>query len=395
VDDLLQSSKLGAGRFYTMNHRDAALAAMRGQPVDHIPFIGRMELWFNYQRNLGMLPQRYQRASLWDFQRDMGIGIIGFALPDQSFCRLIHRDVEVTHAVQTEDGRSAVITQYHTPYGTLTSREVMAAELHEAVGGGARVEYPFKSEADYDALQFLIEHTVVEETLDAFGRYVESIGDDGVALPQCGHLPAHQLMIYCMGYERFYLEWHDHPARVERLIEALTAQYRQVLQLAALCPVGAVQVGSNYDEYMTPPRVFDTLFAPLYREARELLTAHDKVMVVHGDGEMKVLLEKLRDCGVQVVEAFTPRPMTSIDVATTRKLWQGRVCMWGGVASTVLTDVYSDDEYERYLEELFAAIAPGDRFILGFGDNVPTDGLFHRLQRLVAFWQERGKCPMP
>jgi hypothetical protein len=31
-----------------MNHRDAALAAMRGQPVDHIPFIGRMGLWFNY-----------------------------------------------------------------------------------------------------------------------------------------------------------------------------------------------------------------------------------------------------------------------------------------------------------------------------------------------------------
>ena len=65
-------------------------------------------------------------------------------------------------------------------------------------------------------------------------------------------------------------------------------------------------------------------------------------MAVHGDGDMKMLLQSLRDCGIQAVEAFTPRPMTSIDVASTRRLWQDRVAMWGGVASTVLTDVYSD-----------------------------------------------------
>jgi hypothetical protein len=276
----------------------------------------------------------------------------------------------------------------------LTCRDVLAEELRESVGGGARVEYPFKAEADYDALQFLIEHTVVEENHDAYGRYAEAVGVDGVALPQTGHLPAHQLMIDFMGYEHFYLEWHDHPARVERVIAALTEQYRQVLQLAVRCPVGAIEVGSNYDEYMTPPRVFEALFAPLYREARELLSAHDKVMVVHGDGEMKGLLVQLRDCGVQAVEAFTPQPMTSIDVAATRRLWQDRVAMWGGVASTVLTDVYTDDEFERYLEDLFAAVAPGDRFILGFGDNVPTDALYHRIQRLVAFWRERGHYPI-
>ncbi|MCL5998091.1 MAG: uroporphyrinogen decarboxylase family protein [Chloroflexi bacterium] len=373
-----------------MNHRDCALAAMRGQPVDHIPFIARMDLWFNYHHNLGTLPQPYQHASLWDLQRDMGIGIMGFGAWDIPFYKLVHRDVDVTQSVDAARG-GLTVTQYHTPYGTLNCRDVMAAELHEAAGSGARVEYPFKSEADYDALQFLIEHTAVVENFGAYGRFVDAIGGDGVALPQCGHLPAHQLMIKFMGYERFYLEWHDHPDRVEKLIAALAAQYTQVLQLATVCPIEAVEVGGNYDEHMTPPRVFDALFAPLYREARERLSARGKVLVVHGDGEMRVLLEKLRDCGVQVVEAFTPRPMTSIDVATTRRLWQGRVAMWGGVASTVLTDVYTDDEFEQYLQALFAAVAPGDRFILGFGDNVPTDALFGRIQRLVAFWREHGR----
>jgi uroporphyrinogen-III decarboxylase len=372
-----------------MNHRDLALAAMRGKPVAHIPFIARMDLWFNYHRSRGTLPARYRNATLWEMQRDMGIGIMGFGAWGVTFYRQEHHDVDITRATETTaDGAEVTVTHYATPYGTLTSRDVLAMELHDAVGTGARVEFPFKSAADYDALQYIIEHTRVIENHDAYGRFVDSIGTDGVAMPQTGHLPAHQLMLNWMGYERFYLERYDHPARLEQVIAALTEQYWQVLRLAVECPAGAIEVGSNYDEHMTPPRVFDALFAPLYREARELLSAHDKVLVVHGDGEMRVLLEKLRDCGVQAVEAFTPKPMTSIDVATTRKLWQDKVCMWGGVASTVLTDIYSDREYEQYLEDLYTAIAPGDRFILGFGDNVPTDALYSRIERLIQFWRE-------
>ena len=255
-----------------MNHRDRALAAMRGQPVDHIPFIARMELWFNYERSRGTLPERYRHASLWDLQRDMGIGIIGLGAGTPACYRLVHRDVQVsTFTEPNASGGAVTTTEYRTPYGTLTCRDVLAVELQGAVGDGARVEFPFKSEADYDALQFLIERTAVEDNLDEYGRHVEAIGGDGVAMPQTGHLPAHHLMISLMGYERFYLEWYDRPARVEKLIAALTAQYQQILQLAVACPVGVVEVGSNYSEIMTPPRVFDALFAPTYREARELL----------------------------------------------------------------------------------------------------------------------------
>ncbi len=378
-----------------MNQRDCAMAAMRGQPTDHIPFIARMELWFNYHRRRGTLPHPYEHAHLWECLRDMGIGINGIGGEAVPLYRLGQKGFEVTVSNERHaDGSAQTVTRYATPFGTLTAREVVSSELHDAIDYGARVEFPFKSEADYDALQYLIEHTEVVENLDEFGRYVDGIGGDGVALPMCGHLPAQQLMLDYMGYEQFYLEWHDHPARVEQLIDALTAQYDQILQLSLQCQVGAVQVGSNYDEHMTPPWVFDTLFAPLYRRARTLLSGHDKVVVVHGDGEMHVLLEKLRDCGVQVVEAFTPKPMTSIDVAATRRLWQDRVAMWGGVASTILTSVYSEDEFERYMDDLFTAVAPGDRFILGFGDNVPTDALYPRIQRVAAIWRERGKMPI-
>jgi len=374
-----------------MNHRDRTLAAMRGQPIDHIPFIARMDLWYSFHRNGGTLPPPYENASLWDIKRDLGIGIFGFGAWGMSFYRLVHHDVETTKKV--EGGLTT--TQYHTPYGTLTCRERMTEELQDAAGAGARVEFCFKNHQDYDALQFLIEHTEVVENFDAYEEFADAIGPDGLALPFSGWLPAHQLMLRYMGYQTFYYELHDHRNRVEALIQALTEQYRQILALAADCPAPAIEVGANYDEQMTPPPVFDTFFTPFYREAREILARGDKILVVHGDGEMQILLEKLMTCGVQVVEALTPKPMTSIDIAATRRLWGDQVAMWGGVASVILTDTFSDQEFERYMEDLFRAVAPGDRFILGFGDNVPTDALFRRIKRVAEFWAERGSYPLP
>jgi uroporphyrinogen-III decarboxylase len=373
-----------------MNHRERALAAMRGQPVDRIPFIGRMDMWYSFHRNQGTLPAGCAKAALWDIQRDLGIGIFGFGAWDISFYRLVYHDVEVSK----ETCHGVATTRYHTPFGTLTYREKMAEELKEAAGTGARVEYPFKSPADYDALQFLIEHTEVMENYEPYGRFADSIGDDGLALPFSGHLAAHQLMINFMGYETFYYELHDHGQRVEALIDALTEQQRQILSLAADCPAQAIEVGANYDEQMTPPPIFDRFFAPFYREARDVLSAAGKILVVHGDGEMRVLLEKLMECGVQVVEALTPQPMTSIDVAATRKLWGDRVAMWGGLASVILTDAFSDEEFERYLADLWRAVAPGNRFVLGFGDNVPTDAQFGRIRRIAEWWTEHGAYPL-
>ena len=86
--------------------------------------------------------------------------------------------------------------------------------------------------------------------------------------------------------------------------------------------------------------------------------------------------------------------MTSIDIAETRRLWQGRVCMWGCLATVVLTDVFSDKSLERFVDDLFRTVAPGDGFILGFGDNVPTDALFPRIKRAAQIWAERGRYPL-
>ena len=60
----------------------------------------------------------------------------------------------------------------------------------------------------------------------------------------------------------------------------------------------------------------------------------------------------------------------------------------------ILTEVDSDGEFELFLENLFYDAVPGDRFILWFGDNVPTDAKFERIQRIADFWNEDSAYPL-
>ncbi|MCJ7736538.1 MAG: hypothetical protein MUQ10_04380 [Anaerolineae bacterium] len=64
------------------------------------------------------------------------------------------------------------------------------------------------------------------------------------------------------------------------------------------------------------------------------------------------------------------------------------------MTTVILTEVYSDGEFESSLENLFYDAVPGDRFILWFGENVPTDAKFERIQRIAGFWKENSAYPL-
>ncbi|MHB1133080.1 MAG: uroporphyrinogen decarboxylase family protein [Chloroflexota bacterium] len=375
----------------SMTHRQRAVAAIRGEAVDHIPFIGRMELWYNYNCNRGTLPEKYRGWSLWDIQRDLNIGIFGFGVWTASFYRL---EYPASITVQRTTTADEAIVEYVTPYGTVRARNLLAEELRDADVTGAQVEHEFKDERDYDALQYLFENTKVVDNFEEYGRVVEAIGEDGLALPYSGWLPMHVLMHHYLGYENFYYQLHDNTAKVEQLHQALVEQQRQILKLGARCPAEVVEVGGNYDESMTPPVIFEKYMVPFYREAAQTLHAGGKLMAAHLDGEMQRLLDIMPSTGLDVGEAITPAPMTSIDIRHLRSLWQGKMAMWGGIPTVLLTNSYSDEEFERYVVDLFAAVAPGDRFILGFGDNAPTDALFSRLAKTAELWQRYGRLPV-
>ncbi len=372
-----------------MTHRQRAIAAIRGDPVDRIPFIARMDLWYNHNFNRGTLPEKYRGWSLWDIQRDLDIGIFGFGAWSVKYYKRVYHNMQVRNYARPLEET----TEYQTPYGTLRSRNLLSEELKDADITGMQVEHEFKDERDYDALQFLFENTEVVENFEEYSKVVEGIGEDGVALPFAGWLPMHYLMHHYMGYETFYYELYDHPAKVEHLHEALLEQYREIIKLGAQCPAEVIEVGANYVEEMTPPNMFERYLLPVHKESAQVLHRGGKLVAAHLDGDMRRLLNLMCESGIDVGEAITPAPMTSIDIRATRALWNGKVAMWGGIPATLLTDSYTDEEFEQCVLDLFTAVEPGDRFILGFGDNAPTDALFNRIAKTGDMSAQYGGFP--
>ena len=59
----------------------------------------------------------------------------------------------------------------------------------------------------------------------------------------------------------------------------------------------------------------------------------------------------------------------------------------------MLSTVVPDDAFEEHVVDVIRQAALGDHFILGLGDNAPTDTTFQRIVRIGELVREHGKYP--
>ena len=57
-----------------MTPKERILAALKGQPTDTLPFIPRLDIWYNANSRNGTLPAPYQHATLREMVDDLGLG---------------------------------------------------------------------------------------------------------------------------------------------------------------------------------------------------------------------------------------------------------------------------------------------------------------------------------
>src|ERR1039458_2942862 len=185
-----------------MTHKERMLAAFRGEEVDRLPFVPRLELWYLANSTSGTLPKQHAgramneiaRAEGWAvyfrFADDQlspevqpkylhrGIGL--FASRDTVYDFVLPRDVEVR--VHNDGGYRRV--EYHTPLGMVsTTVQYDIAAQQRGITIPALVEHLNKTPDDYDPAGYLFENIGVVPNHDRFVRWArDEIRDDGVAV---------------------------------------------------------------------------------------------------------------------------------------------------------------------------------------------------------------------
>ena len=372
-----------------MTNRDRILAILDGKTPDRIPWIPRLQIWYNAARKTDTLPDEYHGMSLREVERAV---FGGTAARDGYVYREELRDVEIrTHRPNDME----TVTEYVTPAGTLSTRFRTTERLRSQGIQDAQVGFLLKRREDYRAVEYLIEHTRITPAYDEYEQYERAIGDEGYPMVNCGDCPFHHWMRALVGYDQAYFHLHDHPAEVERLLRVLTDHARANVWPHLLdSPARLIMHGHHLSSQMTPPPLFEQYILPYYEELSPQMRARGKALALHADNDTRLIFSQIERAGFAVAECFATAPMVETTMAEARAAWGDRVIVFGGVPSVILEAPYTDEQFEQYIDELFRTIAPGRAFILGIADNAMPGTKIERVRLVTEIVRQRGTYPL-
>lgn len=372
-----------------MTNRERILAILEGQLPDRIPWIPRLQIWYDANRLSGTLPDEYNSLSLREVERRV---FGGTAARDGVIYRIKMENVDVrTRQVAEMDQ----VTEYETPVGAVTTRLRSTERLRQQGIQDAEVEFMLKRREDYAVVEYIIEHTRYEAAYDEYLEYERDVGDEGYPMINCGDCPFHHWMRALTGYNEAYFHLNDFPNEVESLLNTLTDRFKETVWQHMLdSPARLLMHGHHLSSYMTPPPLFEQYILPYYQELTPRLRDAGKVVALHGDNDTRQILGHIERAGFGMVECFVTAPMVETTMTEARAAWGDRVIIWGGVPSAILEEPYTEEQFEQYMDDLFRTITPGGAFILGIADNAMPGSKIERIKRITELTEQRGDLPL-
>jgi corrinoid protein of di/trimethylamine methyltransferase len=398
-----------------MTPKEKMLAAARGEMADTLAFAPRIDLWFQANKERGTLPEKYRHVKNadeialsegWALHKvilefmsfgedaiiDRCLGI--YRIPTQGFISKLSKDVE--RLVEKKGDEYHI--EYKTPVGSVSGTFIYTDAMRRSgISEPWAKEHVLKTPEDYKTLGFIFENLIVEPAYEAFTRWSDGIGENGlpVAYALTAGSPMHHIMKLLVDSTDFYYRYKDQKKEMLYLAEKIGVYFNKVIDVMAKSPADVILVGANFDAMLTYPPFFKEQILPWVKKAADKFHHNNKLLICHPDGENKGLMDLLYESGMDIADSVCPYPMTKISIAEYYQRWSDKITIFGGIPSNMmLLDSASDAEFEAYMEMLFKAISPGKRFIFGIADTVAPDASFERLQRIQELVLAHGKLPL-
>jgi hypothetical protein len=349
-------------------------AVFDGKRPDRIPYAADILWWYDEHSRSGSLPEEYKNMDLVGVARANGV----IAQLDAGFYTREKENVkriEKTEIIHDNNGRMVkkiLRVVDRTPVGKLESVYVSLYEPHMKMASSALArEYPVKTVEDMRVMKYIIDHTTVVPTFEKYTDLQKSLGDDGVALPVIPHSPVNRILFDMMGQMKGLVALFRHQKEVEELMLSIERQQDDVYKLAENLPTRIYEFGEHVHSDLNNPKIFRRYQIPYFRKRIKQLHARNKICYCHWDGYFRSLLPLIKDTNFDAIEAVTPEPAGDVTLAELREAVKGtEIVLWGGVPASIFQEPYSDQYFEKYVLDVLRTMAPGDRFIMGLGDNL-------------------------
>lgn len=333
-----------------MNRRERLETVLRGGRGDRVPFT--IYKW--------LLPQTQVASEL----EKQGLTLIDAA----PLCSERTEQVELDRGDISDGGERKTVTRLSTPLGEL--KEV--TRYDPSFGSPWIEKHLLTRPEDFRILQFVLEHTRLEPDFGAFVAQNRELGDRGIVLGAIQPVPVAWMWVQLMGAELWCETLIDRREAFDSLHEVLLRNYRRQVDIAAESPAEFIWLPDNITADMVSPGTFRDYCLPAYEYACATLRQAGKRTFAHYDGNNRPLRSSLAATGIDIIEAFTPKPMGDMTVAEGREAWPEKVlsvnfpgCLFHEKSEVIARHA------KQYLEE--AGDKPG--FVMGCTEDFDT-GLF-------------------
>jgi hypothetical protein len=381
-----------------VTHKQRLLAACRGEVPDRIPWVPRLDLWYQARQRAGTLPPQFAGMTLREITEAMGVGYhavvpdfqdlrspedavdrcLGISrlrtMPFETRLRGVEREVRV-------EGDTTRV-RYHTPAGTVSCAFRYTEEMRRSGVTISWIEEPvLKGPEDVPALAYLFANLEVAPAYDQYRAWQEWVGESGLAVAygNSGASPVHHILHDLMDPTAFFLALYDWPEQLQALAESMERWFRDLFAVLVESPAEVVFVGANYDEMITYPPLFARRILPWLQELSTLTHRHGKLLLTHTDGENQGLLPLYREAGFDIADSLCPAPMTKVTLAEAIDALPG-ITIWGGIPSVaLLEESMSDADFARLIDQTVALAQGRSHLILGIADTTPAGASWERV----------------
>jgi len=406
-----------------LTHRERILKVARGELVDKIPWVPRIDLWHNAHALSDTLPEKYKGLTVEDIHRREGWALhkmipeylkpenpedidhraIGlYRLKEFPYDFEFSSDVDIRVEYEDDGDEQMTHVEYHTPVGMVSVRHGTTKEMKASGASITWVKEPaIKRPKDYPVLAHIFGNLTLKPAYERFLQWKRSVGEDGVAVGQglgiaCSS-PMHFIQKTLLGATDFYYHYHDYPKEMGELAEALGHAYDQLIFILSDSPADVILWSANVDDMVTYPAYFEKEIVPWCQKASEALHAKGILLAMHPDGENRGLMDLIPECGMDIADAVTPYPMTKVTIDEYYDRWcrSGNLTIHGGIPEILLLEESTSwKDLEDYLNHLFKVISPGNRLIASIGDTSPPNTEFERLIYIGERFEKEGWLPL-
>jgi len=369
-----------------MTSRERLLAAIRSQPVDHVPFTvsfwnrprHRLTPWNSEEERLAFYARRE-----WDAYVCLWCGI--------SPSSEVRVDVRIE-----KSGETVLLHQtWHTPAATLHETLRVSDDWPEAMEAAATgrpigllcdfrtaryLEWPFKTAADLDALPYVLPDLTRddEDRMVMHYRQARALADRFNVPVFVDVRPGLDWMIWLFPPQEAVLCAMDKPEIARRILSHVERIHSQRIRTLLEEGIdGVIRSGWYESADLWSPALYRELAAPNLRGDLQLVKSSGKVCVYLMDSGVIPLLDELERLEFDCLAGVDPATGGGTDLALIRRRLPGKA-LWGGISGPLHLGRGSPLEVELAVERAFS-LCGKKGFILGpmvgYRHNWPWENL--------------------